>query len=170
MVKPLVLKSIVLASVLLSACGVETKMKSRDKKEAAKPAAAAQGAANAEPANPDKDHDPDLMVEINTETVQACIDTGFVFERRKLACSDVIQIATSFTCDRAGIRAAFTETGFQIDSVLDAALGKDDNADDHGDGFVIDQCGETADGRRLAYLVRKEEGGKLRVREVETHL
>lgn len=142
----------------------------REKKSAA-PAENPSG--DAEPTGPtpdDRDRDEALLAELETEPVAACHEAGFVYERRKLGCSSEIQLATTFPCDRAGIREAFQATGFQIDVVLGDALGKEGFEGDHGDGYSLDQCGESVDGRRLVHFVKRGEDGKIVVREIETHL
>ncbi len=125
---------------------------------------------DAEATADDPSRDEALLAELETEPVAACHGAGYLFERRKLGCSAEILLSTSFDCDRAGIREAFAATGFQIDVVLDQALGKEGFADDHGDGYSLDQCGETEDGRRFVHFVKRGEDGKIVVREIEAHL
>lgn len=156
------------ACSLASGCGSLPMGKQEKKPSNEAPANGGEG--NAEPTPDDPDRDEALLQELETEPVAACHASGYLFERRKLACSPDVLLATSFTCDRAGIRLAFEETGFQIDVVLDAALGKEGFADDQGDGFSLDQCGETQDGRRLVHFVKRGDDGKVVVREIETHL
>src|SRR4051794_11877792 len=83
-----------------------------------------ENSGDAEAAEDAPDRDEALLAELETPPVAACHESGYLFERRKLGCSDEIMLATTFTCDRAGIREAFAATGFQVDVVLDEALGK----------------------------------------------
>ncbi len=148
-------------------CGSMTPSGGREKD--ADPSSADESA-DAEVAADEPDRDEALLAELETEVVATCHAAGYLFERRKLGCSDEIRLSTSFDCNRAGIREAFAATGFQIDVVLDEALGKAGFPDDHGDGYSLDQCGETEDGRRFVHLVKRGEDGKIVVREIETHL
>jgi hypothetical protein len=100
--------------------------------------------------------------------VDACNETGFVFERRHATCSAEVRLATSYACDRDGIAAAFAPTGYQIDAALDDALG---SGSDPGEGYLIDQCGETDAGRLVVYLAKpsvRRGQPVLLVREIET--
>lgn len=157
-----------------SGCGKEEKKDSASETapEEATPAGE-PGDGNTEDANPegdDPDKDEALLQELETAPVKACHESGFVFERRKLGCSTEWKLATSFECNRAGIREAFAATGYQIDAVLDAALGPEGYEDD-GDGYSIDQCGETDGGGLVVHFVKRDtEDGKIRVREAESYL
>jgi hypothetical protein len=102
---------------------------------------------------------PDSYVEINTADVEACHGKGKVFNRRTLKCSKTISLAKSFECTESGISEGFVYTGYQIGVVLSAA---------ESDGFVIDQCGETDEGKRFVFLVRADGDGTYSVREIET--
>lgn len=104
---------------------------------------------------------------LDTPDVKACHASGFVFDRLQLACSTEIKLAKSYTCDRDGISGAFAATGYQIGEVLDQALGRALDPNDAGDGYVIDQCGESDAGRLIVYLVKKDATGKVQVREIE---
>jgi hypothetical protein len=108
------------------------------------------------------------LADLDTPEVKACHASGFVFDRLQLACSTEIKLAKSYTCDRDGIAAAFAATGYQIGEVLDQALGREADPKDGGDGYTIDQCGESDTGRLIAYLVKKDAAGKVQVREIET--
>lgn len=160
------LLSILFLSTTFAACGSLPTFDSKKDKDSPSD----DHAADAVPTAEDPDRDAALLAEIETAPVKACHESGHVYERRKIGCSVTILLATSFTCDRAGIREAFGETGYQIDVVLDKALGQEGNADDEGDGYSLDQCGESADGHLYVHFVKRAADGKVLVREIETIL
>ena len=102
---------------------------------------------------------PEGFDAINTDDVSACHASGKVYNRRTLKCSKTIFLATSFECTKKGIAAGFIFTGYQIDSVLSTAADE---------GFLIDQCGETAEGLRQVFFVRADNDGTYSLREIET--
>lgn len=104
---------------------------------------------------------PEELSDINTDEVAGCHSDGHIFDRRTAQCSPTMYLATSYACDRAGVKSAFKLTGFQIDEALKAAAE---------DGFVLDQCGESESGLLIAYFVRRDEDGSLMIREIETKL
>jgi hypothetical protein len=104
---------------------------------------------------------PDSFAAINTADVSACHGKGKVFNRRTLKCSKTISLATAFECNKSGVSAGFIDTGYQIGVVLSAA---------ESDGFVIDQCGETEDGKRFVFFVRADDDGTYSIREIETSI
>jgi len=104
---------------------------------------------------------PKEFNEINTAEVSACHVKGKVFNRRTFKCSVTINLATSFACTNKGILDGFAATGFQIKTVLLAA---------EDDGFLVDQCGESDDGRRMVYFIRADDDGTFSIREIETSL
>jgi hypothetical protein len=102
---------------------------------------------------------PDSYAAINTADVDECHSKGKVFNRRTLKCSKTISLAKTFECSKSGISDGFVYTGYQISVVLSSA---------ESDGFVIDQCGETDDGKRFVFFVRADDDGTYSVREIET--
>lgn len=164
----LVIGTVVISWLAVGCGGIE--LPADREKKPAEEAPAEDNSGDQTAAPDDADKDEELLAELETDVVAACHESGYLFERRKLGCSDEILLATSFSCDRAGIREAFAATGFQIDVVLDEALGKEGFADDAGDGYSLDQCGETGDGRRIVHFVKRAADGEILVREIETHL
>lgn len=104
---------------------------------------------------------PESLAAINTDEVSACHNQGSIYDRRTTRCSQTMKLASSYTCDRDGVRDAFKQTGFLIDEALK-------NAD--ADGFVLDQCGESDAGSVIAYFVRLDDDGSHSIREIETKL
>lgn len=104
---------------------------------------------------------PEELAAINTDAVAACHEEGSIYDRRTTRCSQTMRLASSFTCDKEGVRGAFKLTGYLIDEALK-------NADN--DGFVLDQCGESESGRLIAYFVRLDDDGSHSIREIETKL
>lgn len=104
---------------------------------------------------------PSEYAALKTDEADACHTEGNVYERRNLRCSQSMKLASSYTCDKAGIKVAFKVTGFQIDEALNAA---------EKDKFVFDQCGESESGQLIAYFVRLDDDGSFTVREIETKL
>lgn len=151
------------------AAGNQQQSQQAAQQPAAQPPDGEEPAPQGDDAVQDKDHDPALLSELESPDVTGCHEEGWVYDRRAGACSTTWKLASSYTCDRKGIREAFAPTGFQIDEALVQALGTEADAEDQGDGYVIDQCGE-ADGRRLVLLVKKDESGRVKVREIETRL
>lgn len=117
----------------------------------------------------DQTEQPGLLQELANDAQRACQEQGIVYDRRQGECSGSFKLTTAYTCDRAGLRQAFANTGFQIDQILDRSIGREGFADDLGEGYVIDQCGES-DTRRIVYLVAKDDKGRYLLREVEAAL
>lgn len=67
---------------------------------------------------------------VNPPELQECKDKGKVFDRKAGECHKA-KVA-EFSCDKAGILAAFKKVGVNADSKL---------SDITGDGYQIDQCG-----------------------------
>lgn len=105
------------------------------------------------------------IASLDSPAKQECHEQGFVFDRRRSACSLDVRLAT-FDCDRQGIRLAYAATGFQIDQILDRSLGRVGFPDDLGEGFVVDQCGQS-DERLYVVLVAKAADGRILLREIE---
>jgi hypothetical protein len=85
------------------------------------------------------------------QSTDSCKAQNHLFDREKAACSEYV--IADYACDRAGIVAAFAATGYQIEDTINRSLGTSDA--DKGEGFVIDQCGRTADGKPVALLYKK---------------
>lgn len=108
---------------------------------------------------------PEWVAALDSPARRECHEQGALYDRRRSACSTRFRVA-SYTCDRQGIKAAFASTGFQIDQILDRSLGRPGFPDDLGEGFVIDQCGES-DELLHVLLVAKSEDGRVLLREIE---
>ena len=138
-------------SLLLAGCGAVDKIEGRS-----------SGGGSSTPAGADAtvsgDQNPALIQSLTTPAVTACHQSGFVYLFSSETCSTTLKLAT-WPCTRSGIEAAFAPTGLPIDQALALSL-------DH-DGYVIDECGQSAGGEIYAELVQKNQGGTLQVRELE---
>lgn len=111
--------------------------------------------------------EPDSIV-VNQEAVDTCHAQGVIYDRNAKECGTAL-VDTSFDCDREGITKAFKDVGLNPKTILDLSLG--DGAD-AGEGYQIDQCGETETGLPIVILVKtleppEVEGIKVRVIAVE---
>ena len=80
---------------------------------------------------------------VNPPELQECKDKGKVFDRKAGECHKA-KIA-EFSCDKAGILAAFKKVGVNADSKL---------SDITGDGYQIDQCGMYED-EPIVYFIKQ---------------
>ncbi len=84
---------------------------------------------------------------INPKAMQDCRDKGKIYDRSKDACHKAD--LAKYSCDDAGITAAFQKIGVNVDSQVKSF---------EGDGYQIDQCGEFS-GDPIIYFYKKGDGG-----------
>jgi len=152
-----------LVSFFLASCGPKTELIQRRTDFDGFSAFPSESSADAERI---KEEDTQFLKKINFPAVVQCHDSGMLFDRRAGQCSSEYKLA-SFPCDRKGILEKFSDTGMQIVSVLDRALGNAKIPSDRGEGFLIDQCGVNSSDRYLIVLVKAADEGKLTVREIQ---
>lgn len=128
--------------------------------------APSRNAANGEKEGPEDAERQALIKEFDVAAILECREDGLFYDRRGEKCLSDLK-TKGFTCARESIIKTFSETGSQINQILDRSLGDAAIPGDRGEGYVIDQCGKSASGRLLVSLIKKDPAGKLQVREIE---
>lgn len=106
----------------------------------------------------------DAETVLQTAAVSKCHKKGKIYDRQYQECGTA-SLDTSYTCSRSGLKKAFASYGADISQTLKESLGKKGDKKDNGEGYVIDQCGETSDGLPVAYLIKlTDDQKKLKVR------
>ena len=108
-----------------------------------------------------------FLAQFETEDFRECNDRGFVYHRRNEKCLTDLKVA-KFPCTRIGVVSALSSSGAQIGQILDRSLGKEGVPGDKGEGYVLDQCGQAANGRIWVNLLRQGSDGKFEIREIES--
>ena len=108
-----------------------------------------------------------FLAKFETEDFRECSDRGFVYDRRNEKCLTDLKVA-KFPCTRIGVASALSASGSQIGQILDRSLGKEGVPGDKGEGYVLDQCGQSASGRIWVDLLRQGPDGKFEIREIES--
>jgi hypothetical protein len=90
---------------------------------------------------------------LRRDQVSICHREGFLYDRNTRTCSEA-RLSTSYKCNRQGLIDAFNDAPLSIRKILDQSMGKIDDANDFGEFYSIDQCGELGIGEPLATLIR----------------